>query len=165
MFQSLSLTNELDLKINKCKEIEKSIIASCGEYHGVQNDIIKDCLKLPCWKKYGDQNIYVIGLSDDSYDNYWLCCTKFNTKEIVYTNRKTGQLPEKLPTLTSFPDYYFQFVTCLYDVFYEQPDLGSSIKQWTDEEKKLIHEDTINFFKRIREKHPDCQDRLLYLAV
>lgn len=154
MFQSLSLTNELDLKINKCKEIEKSIIASYGEYHGVQNDIIEDCLNLPCWRKHGDDNIYIIGLSDDWHDNYWLCCAKRKT----WTDKKITM------PIEHFPDYYFYFITCLDDVFREYPDLGSSIKLWSEDDKKLLHQDTINFFK-VMQTDPYCKDRLLYLAV
>ncbi len=154
MFQSLSLINELDLKINKCKEIEKSIIASCGKDHGVQSLIIQNCIDLPCWRKHGDDNIYIIGLCDDRYDNYWLCCSE----------RKTMTEKKNTMPIEHFPNYCFYFITCLYDVFKEYPDLGSSIKLWSDDDKKLLHQDTINFFN-IMQTDPYCKDRLLYLAV
>ena len=94
----------------------------------VQKAIIKDCYKFffedeSQWKTYfTGESLYVIGLSEDRYDYYWLC---INNKE------------KKL-----------KFITCVYNI--DNP--SHVTKTWSTDEKKNIVDVVKEYFKEHADK-------------
>lgn len=94
----------------------------------VPDEIIKDCYDFLCcdksqWKEHFDEATYVIGLSEDRYDYYWIC---INNKE-----RK------------------LKFITCVYDL--SKPCKRVS-KKWNSNERKNILNEVKQYFKEHSEK-------------
>ena len=90
----------------------------------VPEHIINDCYKFffedeSQWKEHFDNEaVYVIGLSEDKYDYYWVC---INNKE-----RK------------------LQFITCVYNI--DKP-CDRVIKKWNKDERRNILKEIKEYFK------------------
>ena len=90
----------------------------------VPNDIIDKCYKMlfeddSQWKEYFDNKaLYVIGLSEDKYDYYWVC---INNKE-----RK------------------LKFITCVYNI--DKP-CKRVTKKWNKDERRNILNEVKRYFK------------------
>ena len=90
----------------------------------VPNDIIDKCYKMlfeddSQWKEYFDNKaLYVIGLSEDKYDYYWVC---INNKE-----RK------------------LKFITCVYNI--DKP-CKRVTKTWNKDERRNILNKVKEYFK------------------
>ena len=90
----------------------------------VPDAIINDCYKFffkdeSQWKEHFDNEaVYVIGLSEDRYDYYWVC---INNKE-----RK------------------LQFISCAYDI--DKP-CDRVIKKWNKDERRNILKEVKEYFK------------------
>ena len=89
----------------------------------VQIPIINDCYKFffedkHQWKlNFKQELLYVIGLSEDNWDYYWLCITQ---------------------------DFHLKFITCCYDI--DNPYEGE-IHIFNEDEKKIIVDTVIKYFK------------------
>lgn len=89
----------------------------------VQTPIINDCYKFffedkHQWKlNFKQELLYVIGLSEDNWDYYWLCIT---------------------------PDFCLKFITCCYDI---DNSYEGEIHIFNEDEKKLIINKVIEYFK------------------
>ena len=96
----------------------------------VPEHIINDCYKFffkdeSQWKEYFDNEaVYVIGLSEDRYDYYWVC---INNKE------------RKLQF----------FITCTFDI--DNP-CDRVIKKWNKEERKNILNEVKKYFTEHSDK-------------
>ena len=94
----------------------------------VQKPIIDDCYKFffkdtNQWKLNSDNTpIYVIGISEDEYDYYWLCITR---------------------------DFQLKFITCCYDI---DNSCKTNIHQFNDKEKKLVINKVIKYFEEHSDK-------------
>ena len=90
----------------------------------VPDAIINDCYKFffedeSQWKEhFNNEAVYVIGLSEDRYDYYWVC---INNKE-----RK------------------LQFITCVYNI--DKP-CDRVIKKWNKDERRNILKEIKEYFK------------------
>jgi len=90
----------------------------------VPNDIIDECYKMlfeddSQWKEHFDNEaLYVIGLSEDKYDYYWVC---INNKE---------------PKL--------KFITCVYNI--DKP-CKRVTKTWNKDERRNILNEVKRYFK------------------
>ena len=95
----------------------------------VPDAIINDCYKFffkdkSQWKEHFDNEaVYVIGLSEDRYDYYWVC---INNKE-----RK------------------LQFITCVYNI--DKP-CDRVIKKWNKDERQNILKEVKEYFKEHSDK-------------
>lgn len=94
----------------------------------VPNHIIENCYKIflngeSQWKYYADEPIYIIGLSEDRYDYYW-----------VGINNKERKL---------------KFINCLYSI--DQP-CNKVAKTWNKDECKNIIKEVKNYFKTHSDK-------------
>ena len=88
----------------------------------VPDHIINDCYNFffsgeSQWKLHSDEPLYVIGLSEDRYDYYWVC---INNKE------------KKL-----------KFITCVYDI--DKPCIVT--KKWNKDERTNILKEVKEYFK------------------
>lgn len=93
----------------------------------VQKSIIDDCYKFfyideSQWKKYYDDDYYIIGLSEDKYDYYWICVNK---------------------------DLKLKFITCLFK--FNENDISIS-KNWSQKETKNILEKVKKYFLKYSDK-------------
>ena len=90
----------------------------------VPNDIIDKCYKMlfeddSQWKEHFDNEaLYVIGLSEDKYDYYWVCI-----------NNKDRKL---------------KFITCLYSI--DKP-CERITKKWNKDERRNILNEVKRYFK------------------
>ena len=95
----------------------------------VPDAIINDCYKFffideSQWKEHFDNEaVYVIGLSEDKYDYYWVC---INNKE-----RK------------------LQFITCVYNI--DKP-CDRVTKKWNKDERQNILKEVKEYFKEHSDK-------------
>lgn len=94
----------------------------------VQDAIINDCYKFffedeSQWKFYNEDPIYVIGLSEDRYDYYW-----------VYIDNKERKI---------------KFITCLFDI--DKP-CEYVTKTWNKQERKNIVNDVNEYFREHSDK-------------
>ena len=95
----------------------------------VPEAIINDCYKFffedeSQWKEHiNNEAVYVIGLSEDRYDYYWVC---INNKE-----RK------------------LQFITCVYNI--DKP-CDRVIKKWNKDERQNILKEIKEYFKEHSDK-------------
>lgn len=86
--------------------------------HIIDNCYVYFCTRDNQWfKHHDDEFYYVIGLSEDDYDYYWLC---INNKE------------KKL-----------KFITCCYDI--DKPTYVD--KKWNYDERNMIIKEVKNYFK------------------
>lgn len=107
----------------------------------VPNHIIDNCYKFffedeSQWKEYIDGTFwYVIGLSEDRYDYYWVC---INNKE------------KKL-----------KFITCVYDI--DKPCIVT--KKWNKDERNNILKEVKEYFKEhsIKENLIYLDDKIMKL--
>lgn len=88
----------------------------------IPNHIIDNCYKFffedeSQWKLHLDEPLYVIGLSEDRYDYYWLCI-----------NNKEKEL---------------KFITCVYDI--DKP--CKVTKKWNKDERTNILKEVKEYFK------------------
>lgn len=93
----------------------------------VQKSIIDDCYKFfyideSQWKKFYDDDYYIIGLSEDRYDYYWLCVNK---------------------------DLKLKFITCLYNI--DNP-CERVTKIWSKDERRHIFDKVTKYFKEHSDK-------------
>ena len=95
----------------------------------VPEHIINDCYKFffedeSQWKEHFDNEaLYVIGLSEDRYDYYWVC---INNKERT-----------------------LKFITCVYNI--DKP-YDKVIKKWNKDERQNILKEVKEYFKEHSDK-------------
>lgn len=95
----------------------------------VPEHIINDCYKFffedeSQWKEHFDNEaVYIIGLSEDRYDYYWVC---INNKERT-----------------------LKFITCVYNI--DKP-CDRVIKKWNKDERRNILKEVKEYFKEHSDK-------------
>ena len=82
-----------------------------------QDAILEDCKKIPCWVKDNTYNkLYIVGLSEDRWDYYWLALTK---------------------------DKELKFITCCYPIL---KDIITDIKDFNNDDLKDIQNKINEYF-------------------
>lgn len=164
-----SLTQELDEIFCSYEKIKEKINKAADGYnHGVSKEIMIDCLNLPRWCEYNGKPIYVVGLSDDKWDNYWIFFEKGVklsdcTKELTY--------PHQIEY-----EYKLRFCSCLYDIFANKLSLTKDNihLSLSSDEKELIKNTVLESFEKQNQVLTNInntfntfneKDRLLYLAL